>query len=147
MRTGYGASMSRYRSDDRRRERDDDYEERRELRRPREYEVVKDEDVEEAIKYLSENADAAAKAIADLEYLEAYRQSLKAMLMKQSAESSAAAQERDAYAHPNYIAHLVAIRTAVENAERHKFLLAAKRAIISAWQTQKANHRVLGEFR
>lgn len=109
--------------------------------------VVTDDDVEEAIKYLTENADAAAKAIAEVEYLEAYRNSLKATLMKQSDQQSSAGQERDAYAHPNYISHLSAIRVAVENAERHKFLLAAKRAIISAWQTQKANHRTLGEFR
>ena len=140
--------MSRYRDDDDRRDRrdrDDRDDDRR--RRNREHEVVTDEDVEQAIKYLSENADAAAKAIAEVEYLEAFRSSLKATLMKQSSESSAAAQERDAYAHPNYQTHLTAIRVAVENAERHKFLLAAKRAIISAWQTQKANHRVLGEFR
>lgn len=144
--------MSRYRdetSEDRRRrdyDRDDRDDDRR-SRRPNQHEVVTDEDVEEAIKYLSENADAAAKAIAEVEYLEAFRQSLKATLMKQSPESSAAAQERDAYAHPHYTAHLTAIRVAVENAERHKFLLAAKRAIISAWQTQKANHRALGDFR
>lgn len=141
--------MSRY-DDDRRRRRDDDddRDDDRRSRRSNEFrEVVTDDDVEEAIKYLSENAEAAAKAIAEVEYLEAYRSSLKATLMKQSSESSAAAQERDAYAHPNYVAHLSAIRTAVETAEKHKFLLAAKRAIISAWQTQKANHRVLGDFR
>lgn len=142
--------MSRYDEEEDRRERNrgrrDDRDERRNSR-PQQHEVVTDEDVEEAIKYLSENAEVAAKAIARVEYLEAYRSSLKATLMKQSSESSNAAQERDAYAHPNYIAHLAEIRAATETAETHKFLLAAKRAIISAWQTQKANHRVLGDFR
>lgn len=138
-----------YRDADRRSDRD---EYRREARRERdrredEPTVVGEADVEEAIKYLSDNADAAAKAVAEVTYLENYRSSLKAILMKQSPEKTTAGQERDAYAHPNYTAHLAALRTAVENAERHKFLLSAKRAIISAWQTQQANHRVLGDFR
>lgn len=134
-----------YRDADRRSDRDEYRRSARE--RVQEPRVVTEDDVEEAIKYLADNADAAAKAVAEVQYLDNYRSSLKATLMKESKEKTTAAQERDAYAHPNYVAHLAALRIATENAERHKFLLGAKKAIISAWQTQQANNRVLGDFR
>jgi hypothetical protein len=108
--------------------------------------IVRDADVEEAISYLTANADAAAKAIAEVAFLENFRQSLKAQLMCQSDEKSAAAQERDAYAHPSYVEFLNGLRAATEIAERHKFMLSAKRAVISAWQTKMATQRALGEF-
>lgn len=109
--------------------------------------IVRDEDVEEAIAYLTQNADAAAKAIAEVEFLEEFRTSLKSQLMQQSTETAVSAQERDAYARVEYVNFLKGLRTAREKAERHKFMLAAKRAVISAWQTKMATERALGDIR
>ena len=49
-----------------------------------------------AIEFIWENAPAYAKAKGELAHLEAYKSSLKAILMKRSGESAIGAQEREA---------------------------------------------------
>ena len=57
------------------------------------------------VDFILENAPRYAKAKAERIYLEEFRKTKKALLMKVAMEAgyeSAAAQEREAYAHPDY---------------------------------------------
>jgi len=102
---------------------------------------ISDEDVEKALDYLRDSAAATAKAKAERIYVEEYRKSLKAILMKEHPEESGIVQEREAYADERYLAHLNAIRIAVEEEEKLKYLREGARAKIEAFQTLSANYR------
>jgi hypothetical protein len=104
-------------------------------------EIVTDEQVEAALDYLRDHALPAAKAIAEAGYMEDFSRVLKARLMGQSNESSAAAQERFAYAHADYEAHLETKRTAVEKAEAAKFLGKAAAHKIDVWKAEQYRNR------
>ena len=98
-------------------------------------------DPQAAIETMWKTAPLLAKAKAERVYLERYRESLKAILMKACHETSAAAQEREAYADKTYIDHLGALRTAVEEEELLKWRMVASEAAIEVWRTQSANER------
>ena len=53
-----------------------------------------------------------------------------------------AAQEREALADERYLDHLSALRIAVEDDEKMRWLKAAAEAKIEAWRTQAANQRI-----
>lgn len=99
--------------------------------------------VEQALDYLTDNADAAAKARAEQVYCTEYRKSLKALLMRDhdNGKRLGQMQERDAYADPKYLAHLEALKAAVFQDTKLYFLMEANRAKIDAWQTKSANER------
>lgn len=104
--------------------------------------MISDEEVEAALDYLRDSAPSAAKARAERIYVEQYRDALLAILMKTfKDETSVAAQEREAKASDKYLAHLDAIREAVEIDEKNRFLREGARAKIEAWQTFSANIR------
>lgn len=98
-------------------------------------------EVDKAVEFLRDSADSSAKYRAERLYVEEYRKSLKAILMKQFGDLPISAQEREAYSHKDYIAHLKAIKIAVEKDERQRFLRAGAEAKIQAWQTKSANLR------
>lgn len=102
---------------------------------------ISDEEIDKALDYLRDNADEAAKARAERIYVEEYRKTVKAQLMKEHDTKSAVIQERDAYADPRYVVHLEAIKEAVFRDEKMKFMLAAAEAKIEAWRTQSSNER------
>ena len=60
-------------------------------------------DPNDAIEFIFKQGKVYAKAKSERIYLEEYRKSLKAILMKGSLENAVNAQERDAYSHPEYI--------------------------------------------
>jgi hypothetical protein len=102
---------------------------------------ISETEVDRALDYLRDSADAAAKARAERIYTEEFRKTIKARIMKEQADLPLAAQEREAYADKRYIAHLDALREAVFADEKHRFLLAAASAKIEAWRTQSSNER------
>ncbi len=104
--------------------------------------IVTDEAVERALDYLGKNAGAAAKARAERIYVEEFRKSLKARLMKEHVGESIGAQEREAYADPRYLEHLEAIKQAVFCDEHQRFLRQAAIAKVEAWRSASANRRV-----
>jgi hypothetical protein len=104
---------------------------------------ITEQEIERALSYLRDNADAAAKARAERIYVEEYRKTVKAIIMKEHADKPLMAQEREAYADDRYVSHLDAIREAVALDERHRFLLAAAEAKIEAWRTQSSNERAM----
>ena len=104
---------------------------------------ITDSEIDKALDYLRDNARDAAQAKANRVYVEEFRKTLKAKLMKEHATLSAVLQEREAYSDPRYAEHLEAIREAVMQDEQHRFLRIAAEAKIGAWQTQSANHRAM----
>ena len=71
-------------------------------------------DPHKAIDHIYRKGQEYAQAKANRVYLEEYRKSLKAILMKKSGESTVSAQEREAYSHPDYLAHLDGLKAAVQ---------------------------------
>lgn len=101
-----------------------------------------DRDPHDAIDYIIKHAKRFAQAKADRIYLEEYRKSLKAVLMKKSGESAIGAQERDAYAHPDYVELLNGLREAVEIEEKLRWDLIAAQARVEVWRSQEATNRM-----
>ena len=98
-------------------------------------------DPNKAVDYIIQNAPKFAEARASRVYLEEFRKSKKALLMKESSETSAVGQERDAYAHPEYIALLDGLKAAVEQEETLRWHLVAAQARVEIWRTQEASNR------
>ena len=107
---------------------------------------ITDDEIDRALDYLRDNAEKAALARANRIYLEEYRKSKKAMLMKEAKVEAISAQERDAYAHPEYLEFLEGLRTAVFEDEKHRFLLQAASAKIDAWRTEQSTQRAMGKI-
>jgi len=106
---------------------------------------IEERDPNKAIDYILTNGKTFAKAKAERVYIEEYRKSLKAILQKRSTENAITAQERDAYAHPEYQALLEGLREAVEIEERLRWDLIAAQAVVEIWRTQQANNRAEGK--
>lgn len=106
---------------------------------------MKQHDPHDAIYYIIKNAAQFAEAKAQRIYLEEFRKSKKAILMKQSLESALGAQEREAYAHPEYLELLVGLREAVQVEEKLRWDLVAAQARIEVYRTQQANLRAEGK--
>lgn len=98
--------------------------------------MIPEHDIEKALQWLIDNADAAAQARANRVYAEEYRKVVKATLMADKKDEALGAQERYAYSHIDYKTHLQALKQAVQEDERMRWLLTAAEAKISAWQTQ-----------
>jgi hypothetical protein len=94
-----------------------------------------------AIEYLFKQGKRYAQAKADRIYLEEYRKSLKAILMKRSMENAVNAQEREAYSDQEYIELLNGLKVAVETEEELRWGLIAAQARIEVWRTQEASAR------
>ena len=104
---------------------------------------IKDDEILKTLDYLRDTADKAASARADRAYVTEYRKTLKAMIMKEYDELPLGAQEREAYASDRYQSHLLALRDAVKDDEKYRFLREAALAKIDAFQTMSANVRAI----
>lgn len=106
--------------------------------------MISDEDAEAAVTFLRDNAVEAAQARADRIYIEQFRKTVKAQLMKEyenKGVTTSVAQEREAYADPRYLQQLDAIQEAVFRDEKCRFLREAAMAKLEAWRTLSANER------
>ena len=99
-----------------------------------------------AVDYILANASKFAKAKAERVYLEEYRKSLKALLMKRSLEETIGAQEREAYAHDEYKQLLQGLKAAVEVEEKLRWDLIAAQARVEIWRSEQANMRAEGKI-
>lgn len=100
--------------------------------------------IETRLQELRDIAKKFAKAEADRHYLEEFKKSKLSILMKAfevEGIKTAAGQEREARAHPDYITLLQGLRTATEEAERLFWELQIARTGAGLWQTQQANQR------
>lgn len=100
-------------------------------------------DPQSSIQMMLDTAPRLARAKGERVYLEEYRKSLKSILMKASGQTSAALQEREAYADPQYIDHLKALRIAVEGEEALRWKMVAMQASVEVWRSQEASNRAI----
>lgn len=97
-----------------------------------------------ALDFIRDQAPAYAKAKSERIYLEEFRKSKKALLMRGAemrGHKAAVTQEREAYADPEYIELLQALQAAVESEETLRWRMVAAQARIEAWRTISASQR------
>jgi hypothetical protein len=102
------------------------------------------EAIERRMAELRQLADDYAKARANTVYLEDFKRSKIAILMKEAEAKgvkTAAAQERDALAHPEYLALLAGLKAATEVSERTRWLLKISEMGAELWRTQESTRR------
>ena len=104
-------------------------------------------DINDAVEYLYTRGAKYAEAKAHRVYLEEYRKSQKAMLMKtamtEGKAKTAAAAEVEAYADPAYVEILKGLQAAVEREEALRWGLISAQARIEVYRTQSANDRAM----
>jgi hypothetical protein len=102
-------------------------------------------DINDAVDYLYTHGRKFAEARSHRVYLEEYRKSQKAMLMKSALSDgrakSAAVAEIEAYADPAYIEVLKGLEAAVEAEETYRWGLVSAQARIDVWRSQEASNR------
>jgi hypothetical protein len=100
-------------------------------------------DPQSAVDYLVKVAPEYAKAKAERVYLEEFRKSKKAILMQQHSDKPIGAQEREAYAHPEYIGLLAALKVAVEAEETLRWRMVAAQTRVEVWRSQESSNRMV----
>ena len=102
-------------------------------------------DINAAVDYLYTHGAKFAEAKSHRVYLEEYRKSQKAMLMKAALADgrakSAAVAEIEAYADPAYIEVLKGLEAATEREEELRWGLVSAQARIDVWRSQEASNR------
>ena len=94
-----------------------------------------------AVDAIRDTAPVFAKAKAERVYLEEFRKSKKAILMRASMEPTLGAQESYAYSHPEYLELLTAIKEAVEAEELHRWRMVAAQARVEVWRSLESSKR------
>ena len=99
---------------------------------------------QEAVDFIFRNAPDYAKAKAQRVYIEEFRKSKKALLMKGAMTKfeAANAQKREAYANEEYRALIKGLQEAVEIEEKLKWGLEAARISVEIWRSQEATNRM-----
>jgi len=98
-----------------------------------------------AIEFILENAPKFAVAKSQRVFLEEFRKTKKALLMKDAMTKgfdSAVAQEREAYAHPEYEELLKGLAVAIEQEETLKWKLTAAQMKSDIWRSEQASERL-----
>jgi hypothetical protein len=102
-------------------------------------------DIEELIERYRQLADRYAPARATRGYLEDYKKSMIAMLMKEAEIKTGirttSGQEREAYASAQYMKLLEDLKTAVLEEEKIRYHLRAVEHEIEIFRTKSANER------
>lgn len=99
---------------------------------------------EDAAQAIRDKAPAYGEAKAQRVYLEEFKKSKKALLMKDALTlgiEAANAQEREAYAHPSYQQLIRGLAEAIEKEETLKWEIEAARLDIEIWRSREATNR------
>ena len=100
---------------------------------------------EEATQAIRDKAPAYGEAKAQRVYLAEFKQSKKAMLMRDALLNgidAASHQEREAYSNPEYVALLKGLAAAVEKEETLRWELESHRLDIEIFRTREATNRM-----
>jgi hypothetical protein len=98
-----------------------------------------------AIEFILEQAPRFAEAKAQRVYIENFLRTKKALLMKDAMArgiDSGVAQEREAYAHPEYQELLRGLQVATEREEALKWKLTAAQMKADIWRSEQASERL-----
>ena len=102
--------------------------------------------INDAVDYLYTHGKKYAEAKAQRTYLEEYRKSQKAMLMKVAMTNgikTVAAAEIEAYADAAQVEILKGLAAAVEQEETLRWGLVSAQARIEVWRSTEASNRVM----
>jgi hypothetical protein len=105
---------------------------------------MSDEYIEKCLTYIRDKAEEYSKAVATHDHLKEFRKSKKAILMQQAEREgvkTSASQEREAYAHPEYIELLDGLKVATEQKEYLRYMLKAAELKLDVWRSQEATRR------
>lgn len=97
-------------------------------------------DPNKAIDYMTKNAPEYAQAKADRVFIENYLRTVKSRLMNQE-EGTLGNKEAFAYAHPDYVLQLNALKIATEKEEHIKYMLKAAELRVEVWRTTEYTKR------
>jgi hypothetical protein len=104
-------------------------------------------EIDKAVDYLYTHGIKYAEAKAHRVYLEEYRKSQKAMLMKAAMSSgvakTVASAEIEAYSDPVYTQLLSGLEGAVQREEELRWGLISAQARIEVWRSTEASNRVM----
>jgi len=98
-----------------------------------------------AIEFILENAPKFSVAKSQRVFLEEFRKTKKALLMKDAMTKgfdSAVAQEREAYAHPEYEELLHGLAEAIRQEEHLLWKLRAAQMKADIWRSEQASERL-----
>ena len=98
-------------------------------------------DQHDAIDYIFKTAPLYGEAKGRVAELDAYRHSLKAIMMTKSVETTIGGQEKSAYASDEYQNLCKAIGEATEQAETLKWRLESARMRFEAYKVEQYNNR------
>lgn len=101
--------------------------------------------IHKTVEFIIENAPTFGKAKAQRVYLEEFRKSKKALLMRQAMMNgieAANAQEREAYANDEYRQLLAGLSEAIETEETLRWKLEAARIAVEVWRSEQATARL-----
>jgi hypothetical protein len=101
-------------------------------------------DPHKAIDYIIHNANRYAQAKANRIFIEEFRKSKKALLMKDALArgyEAVNAQEREAYSDPEYLEVLRGIKDATAEEEELRWKLEAAKMRVDVWRTEQATAR------
>lgn len=105
---------------------------------------LSDEQIEKRMSVLRAKAREYAKAKAEYDYLEDFKKSKVAILMKVAEVQgfkTSAAQEREALAHDEYLQLLKGLQVANEEAERLRWELKLAELASEIWRTNESTRR------
>jgi ABC-type transport system involved in cytochrome c biogenesis ATPase subunit len=97
--------------------------------------MISQRDIEKALDFLRDSAEQAAVNRSNRVTVEDYLKVIKAQQMAKYQDLPVNAQERNAYLSMEYITHLEAIKEAIYEDEKLRFLIDAAKCKITAWQT------------
>jgi hypothetical protein len=97
-----------------------------------------------ALDYIRDHAEEFAIAKANVVYMTEFRKTMKSLLMNECTAKTQSEKESYAYAHPNYIKHLEALREAIEKAEHLRWLMVGAEAKIEVWRSLESSARAEG---
>ena len=107
---------------------------------------MSDRDIHDAVDFLYTHGKKYAEAKSHRVYLEEFRKSQKAMLMKtamQNGVKTVAAAEIEAYADASYLEVLKGLQAAVEAEETLRWGLVSAQARIDVWRSTEASNRAM----
>jgi hypothetical protein len=107
--------------------------------------LITEQEVDRALAYLRDQAEADAQARAERLYLEQFIKTVLAQEMAKSTATSIAASEVGARVSVAYGNALLAFKQSIHDDEKRRFLRSAAEARIDAWRTQESSRRAEGK--
>lgn len=108
--------------------------------------MISDDQIDESLAWLADNAKAIGKAKGVSYMLSEARKSKKSEYKVQCNQRTESAKEDFAYNHPEYKAHLKKTGEAIAEYEELRVMMKYHESVIEAWRSQSANNRIMGKF-